>query len=475
MKKLSSLLILLIFSGCSVNPVTGQKDFVMMTENDEISLGRKYHAQVLQQTPAYNDQELQDYVQRIGDSLSIKSHRPNLFYRFTVLDSPDINAFALPGGYIYINRGLMAYLSSEEELAAVLGHEIGHVTARHSVRQYSQSQFLGILSAAVQMNSGRTAGDLVSVASGALLAGYGREMELQADELGAEYLYQDGYPTKAMMKVLTVLKDQEIYSKELAKKRGQEPRNYHGVFASHPSNDKRLKEILEEVNKTYQQGEIKKTADYFEKINEMVYGDSEESGVRKGNEFFHRDLDLYLASPQDWEIINTSKNIIFRAPYSKAMLNVSLEDLNFRESPKEYMTRVASNFSEGTELEINGYKGYTSVVRERTGAIRRLAVLFREGKVYQFVGYLNEEEKNFQKYDPAFMQIIKSLDRLDERGRGMSKPLRIKRYIVRQDDTYKKLAINSAISYNAEEQLRLLNGDYPDHALVVGQVIKLVQ
>ena len=475
MKKLSSLLILLIFSGCSVNPVTGQKDFVMMTENDEISLGRKYHAQVLQQTPAYNDQELQDYVQKIGNSLSIKSHRPNLFYRFTVLDSPDINAFALPGGYIYINRGLMAYLSSEEELAAVLGHEIGHVTARHSVRQYSQSQLLGILSAAIQINSGRTAGDLVGVASGVLLAGYGREMELQADELGAEYLYQDGYPTKAMMKVLTVLKDQEIYSKELAKKRGQEPRNYHGVFASHPSNDKRLKEILEEVNKTYQQGEIKKTADYFEKINEMVYGDSEESGVRKGNEFFHRDLDLYLTSPQDWEIINTSKNIIFRAPYSKAMLNVSLEDLNFRESPKEYMTRVVSNFSKGTELEINGYKGYTSVVRERTGAIKRLAVLFREGKVYKFVGYLNEEEKDFQKYDPAFMQIIKSLDRLDERGRDMSKPLRIKRYIARQGDTYKKLANNSAISYNAEEQLRLLNGDYPDQALVVGQVIKLVQ
>ena len=409
MKKLSSLLILLIFSGCSVNPVTGQKDFVMMTENDEISLGRKYHAQVLQQTPAYNDQELQDYVQKIGNSLSIKSHRPNLFYRFTVLDSPDINAFALPGGYIYINRGLMAYLSSEEELAAVLGHEIGHVTARHSVRQYSQSQLLGILSAAIQINSGRTAGDLVGVASGVLLAGYGREMELQADELGAEYLYQDGYPTKAMMKVLTVLKDQEIYSKELAKKRGQEPRNYHGVFASHPSNDKRLKEILEEVNKTYQQGEIKKTADYFEKINEMVYGDSEESGVRKGNEFFHRDLDLYLTSPQDWEIINTSKNIIFRAPYSKAILNVSLEDLNFRESPKEYMTRVVSNFSKGTELEINGYKGYTSVVRERTGSIRRLAVLFREGKGLSICGLFKRRRKKLPEIRSSFYADHKEL------------------------------------------------------------------
>lgn len=349
------------------------------------------------------------------------------------------------------------------------------MTARHSVRQYSQSQLMSIFSAAVQINSGRTAGDIIGVASGALLAGYGREMELEADELGAEYLYHDGYSTEGMMKVLSVLKDQEIYSKELAKRRGQEPINYHGIFASHPSNDKRLKEILEEVNIKNKKGAEKTKADYFEKINGMIYGDSEESGVRKGNEFFHKDLDLYLASPNNWEIINTQKNIIFRAPFSKAMLNVSLEDLNFRETPKEYMQRVASGFSKGEDLNINGYKGYTCLVRERTGEMRRLAVLFRERKIYQFVGYLDEQEKDFQKFDPLFMQIINSLDRLDQRGREMSKPLRVIKYIVKKGDTYKKLARGSAISYNAEDQLRLLNGDFPNRDLVVGKVIKLVR
>ena len=207
----------------------------------------------------------------------------------------------------------------------------------------------------------------------------------------------------------------------------------------------------------------------------MVYGDSEESGVRKGNEFFHKDLDLYLASPNNWEIINTPKNIIFRAPFSKALLNVSLEDLNFRETPKEYMQRVASRFSEGMDLEINGYKGYACLVRERTGEMRRLAVLFRESKVYQFVGYLDEEENDFQQFDPLFMQIINSLDRLDQRGRDMSKPLKIIKYIVKKGDTYKELASNSSISYNAEAQLRLLNGDFPNRDLVVGKVIKLVR
>ena len=150
---LFSLFLIFSLVGCAVNPVTGKQDFVMISEEQEIQMGREYNSQILKMKPVYQDQKLQDYVQSIGESLALKSHRPNLIYRFTVLDSPDINAFALPGGYIYINRGLMSYFSSEEELAAVLGHEIGHVTARHSVRQYSLSHLMGILSAAIEINS----------------------------------------------------------------------------------------------------------------------------------------------------------------------------------------------------------------------------------------------------------------------------------------------------------------------------------
>ena len=160
----------------------------------------------------------------------------------------------------------MSYLSSEEELAAVLGHEIGHVTARHSVRQYSQSQLLGILSTAIEINAGSTAGNVANVASGALLSGYGRDMELEADDLGAQYIYQDGYSPQGMYEVLSVLKDQEIYSKQLAERRGQEPRSYHGVFASHPSNDKRLQEVLNNVSNSFQKGNQTKNDTYLQKI-----------------------------------------------------------------------------------------------------------------------------------------------------------------------------------------------------------------
>ena len=473
MKRLVFLFLILSLSGCAVNPVTGKQDFVVLSEEQEIQMGREYNAQILRQYQIYEDEKIQNYVQSIGESLAKKSHRPNLIYRFTVLDSPEINAFALPGGYIYINRGLMAYMSSEEELAAVLGHEIGHVTARHSVRQYSQAQLMGVLSAAIEINSGRTAGDLANLASGALLSGYGREMELEADDLGAQYIYQDGYSPQGMYDVLAVLKDQEIYSKKVAKQRGIEPRNYHGVFASHPSNDKRLQEILDNVSQNFVKGTNKSKSNYLAMIEGMVFGDSQQAGVTRGNEFFHGPLNLYLSSPENWEIINNANSLIFNAPFGEATLQVTLEDLNFVESPEDYLKRFVRNTTDEEVLMIDGLSGFTAKTY-RSGRTTRMAVIFKDDKAYQFIAYLKDRDGDFSSYDLQFMNIIKSLRSLTEKELKYSQPLRIKTYKVRQGETYESIASTSSITLNAEDQLRLLNGDYPDKELTVGRVIKIV-
>src|SRR3990167_6848548 len=177
-----------LLTGCAHNPATGRTDFVMMSEQQELALGHSYNQQILKENPRYADEKLQAYVQHVGERVAKNSHRSNLNYHFTVVDSPDINAFALPGGYIYIHRGLLAYLSSEAELAAVLGHEVGHVTARHSVQQQSQSQAWGILGQAVAIGTGvGAAADITSALGSTIVRGYGRDMELQADGLGAQY------------------------------------------------------------------------------------------------------------------------------------------------------------------------------------------------------------------------------------------------------------------------------------------------
>ena len=189
MKKIYLLLTVLVtayVSGCATNPVTGKQDFVLMSEEQEINLGRQAHQQILKQYSVYEDQALQDYVSNIVEELSAKSHRENLIFHATVLDSPQVNAFALPGGYVYVTRGIMAYMNTEAELAGVLGHEIGHVTARHGVRQQSASTVTGILATVIGATAGvRGAGDAANIAGTALLRGYGREHELEADRLGA--------------------------------------------------------------------------------------------------------------------------------------------------------------------------------------------------------------------------------------------------------------------------------------------------
>ncbi|MEY4931686.1 MAG: hypothetical protein RLZZ403_6, partial [Pseudomonadota bacterium] len=215
-------------SSCATNPVTGRPNLAFMSEADEIRIGQQMHPQVLQQYGAYDDPKIQAYVNEIGQRLVVKSHRSNLKYTFTVLDSDEVNAFATPGGYIYITRGIMAYLNSEAELAAVVGHEIGHVAARHAVRQQSQSSIAGVGAIAVGILTG--SGDLANLtgeAATALVRGYGRDMELEADRLGAENITAIGFSSENMVDVVRLLKNQEMFEVDRARREGRQPKIYH--------------------------------------------------------------------------------------------------------------------------------------------------------------------------------------------------------------------------------------------------------
>jgi len=474
---LSSFVLPFLYYGCAVNPVSGNQDFVLMSENQEIAMGKRYNAEVLKQIPVYSDNELQQYVQALGESLAKNSHRSNLIYRFTVLDSPDVNAFALPGGYIFIYRGLMAYLSSEEELAAVLGHELGHVTARHSVQQISQSQLFDILTTIVggvggQSNS--TAYNITNLAKGAFLAGYGRKLELQADELGAEYMALDGYSTEGMLKTLSVLKDQEVYSKEVSKRRGQ-TQTYHGVFASHPKNDKRFQEVISRAEVLKEDSSKDPVGNYLNKIEGLVFGDNEASGVRRGRDFYHSSLDLHLQAPKNWEIINTSRRLIFSSPDGEGYLALEVEDQNMRESPREYLKRnFSKNIYEAEDLLLDNYEASKTIIYSANERVR-VAAVYKDRKVFTFIGRTRNFEKDFSSLDKGFVEIINSFSRLKNEEIPLSLPLRIRSYKVNQGDTYNSLSLRSPIPFDPEDKLRLLNGDYPNGKLTTGRTIKIVE
>ena len=221
-------------------------------------------------------------------------------------------------------------------------------------------------------------------------------------------------------------------------------------------------------------GEKKEEDTYLEKIEGMVFGDSEQSGIRRGNDFYHGPLNLYMSSPDTWEIINTPNTLIFISPFGEAILEMTLEDLNFKETPESYMKRFASNTFEDKNIVVNGFEGFTSKAY-RSGRTVRMAVLFKNDQVYQFIGYLKDEYSDIGQFDESFLKIINSFRKLQNDEFALSKPLRLTSYKVKKGDTYKTLASKSSININAEDQLRLINGDYPNKSLDEGRIIKIVK
>jgi predicted Zn-dependent protease len=451
----------------------------MFGEDTELEMGRTNHPKIIAEYGRYDDEQLQRYVQSVGEKLASVSHRDDLVYRFTVLDSPVINAFALPGGYIYITRGLMAYLNSEAELAAVLGHEIGHVTARHGVRQQSAAQAanIGYTVGSLLIPELRNAGsqNIFNMLGGALLSGYGREHELESDRLGAEYLARAGYDPSAMIDVISVLKNQEIFAAAEAKKQGRDYRGYHGLFASHPDNDTRLQEVVAAADKNkLADGRIDKAA-YLEQVAGMTFGDSEEQGIRSDNHFYHLSMGFAVDFPEKWHINNNPDSLQAVAPEGKAVIEMGAADLNRQLSPEQFIKQrlKITTIRSGEAFESNGLSGYTGVALSQNQTIR-VGVLYLNDQAFIFFGG-TQNSTTFSSYDQAFLTAIKSLHRLRDDEVKLAQELKIQIVKVEKSDNYASWAKQSRISNSPTEQLRLLNGDYPDRELQPGELAKRVR
>ena len=477
------LLLAPLFSGCAVNPVTGQQDIVLMSEEQELALGRKTHQQVLQQYGVYDDQELQAYVKNTGEKLAAQSHRRDLVYRFTVVDSKEVNAFALPGGYIYITRGLLAYLNSEAELAAVLGHEIGHVTARHAVRQYTAAQLanIGATLGAVFIPGMNAAGNqLVQLFGTALLRGYGREHELEADQLVAEYLARTDYDPKAMLDVIRTLKNQEVFETRVAQAEGREPRIYHGLFSTHPDNDTRLQEVIDAANKYRTVSSNYAGRDVFlGHINGLIYGDSPQEGIVRKNNFYHPGLGFAMQLPRNWNVTNRPDQVLITAPRGAAIMQLAVADINKRVTPREFMkTRLGLKaLSHDSPLDIHGLAAHTGLAPINTSfgnRIARFTTIYFNDKAYVLAGVARNEGEA-EAYDRYFLETAQSFHAITENERSLARPLQLKITNVGSNASFSTLAGQSPLETYPEEQLRLLNNMFPEGQPRPGMLLKIIE
>lgn len=466
------ILAALPLSGCATNPVSGKQDFVMMSEQQEIELGRASDVQVRKQYRVYDNLELQSYVDRVGQKVAVHSHRPNIHYTFTVLDSPEINAFALPGGYVYITRGILAYLNSEAEMAAVLGHEVGHVTARHGVRQQSAAQAanLGISIASIfvpELNT-RIGQDLTNLFGGALLSGYGRDHELESDRLGAEYLARTDYDPQAMIRVVGVLKNQELFDAELARQEGREPRRYHGTFASHPDSDTRLHQVVGEASHLTVAKPVENRTEFLKQTEGLVFNDSVDEGVLRDNRFMHPGLGIALTFPPGWSVKNSTAQLIALSPNNDAAIQLKL----------------AGKPSTPAAAYARQLLGRDAVVA--TAQIEQLpAAIGSNGDVLLGVIYFGRQAYLIQcnartraildAQDEKMRTAIRSFHVLSGDEKKAIQPLTLKLFTAQKGDVYEKLAQRSPLGKNAESYLRLINAQYPKGEPVAGQLIKIIE
>ncbi|MDX2458372.1 MAG: M48 family metalloprotease [Gammaproteobacteria bacterium] len=471
----------LLLTACATNPVTGGSDFVLMSEDEEIRLGLKYSTEVLQEMPAYKNPALEELVQRIGKQLATHSHRPNLAYQFTIVDSTSVNAFALPGGYIFITRGMLAFLNSEAELAAVLGHEIGHVTARHSVRQQSTAAVTGILGAVVAASTGINGVDsLTDMAGTAIVRGYGREHELEADRLGAEYLAKSGYDPAAMLEVVGILKNQEAFEVATARQEGRDPNVYHGLFSTHPDNDARFREVINAARK-FSTGTTTRVGrdSFLLRLDGITFGDNAREGIVSDNRFYHKDLNFSLTFPKDWRIDNQTQKIIATPGNKDGLIQMTIAEIKGRLSPRQFMEQQMQldNPRQGKTFSTGGLQGYTAVANGETPyGLRRVryAVVSRGGSAYIFAGTASDR-KNSGKYDAAILATAKSLHGLTTAEKKLAAGKKLDIIRVTRGMTYASLARRSPINDYPEEQLRLLNDQYPTGEPEPSRLLKVVR
>jgi predicted Zn-dependent protease len=463
--KFVSILILILSLGlgaCAINPVTGERDFAIVSEAEEIEQGRRYHKEIIASYGVYDDPALQQYVNRIGQELAARSHRAHLKFTFTVLDSPDINAFALPGGYVYVTRGIMAYLDSEAELAGVLGHEIGHVTARHSVRQQAGQFASTLLSVLITVTTGEQAlGNLSQQLSTGLIRGYGRDHELEADRLGAEYLHISGYDPENMLEVIGVLKDQEVYEKALAAKEKRAANIYHGVFSTHPRNDDRLKTVVRAAKKLSARAyRDNNQVGYASMIDGMPWGSSVKQGIVANNRFSHPELAIGLQLPKGWKVKNNPQFLQARNSATGALVQIGVTSLNKNESLEGLLKRLTKSQELKVSKQVYGVTASTRV-RPSGGdnqPARISAIELDNSQALTLFGTSTRD--HFSDTDEQLLKINQSFRHLNQAQIDAIKPPRLK--IVKRDvQSFEALARQSALEYDAVNTLRLLNRAFP--------------
>jgi predicted Zn-dependent protease len=411
-------------SGCAVNPATGQRQLMLVSESQEIAMGQQADPGISAMFGLYDDPELQAYVTRLGDSLAASSERPHLPWTFRVVDDPIVNAFALPGGFIYVSRGIMAHFNSEAQLASVLGHEIGHVTARHSASQMSEQQLaqLGLVAGAVIVpDVAARYGVIAQQALGILFLKFSRDDERQADMLGFRYMTRVGYDPNEMPEVFAMLG------------RVTEAGGGRGLpvwLSTHPDpgdREQRIETLIAESGQDFSGATVGERS-YLLRLHGLVYGENPREGFFRGQTFLHPDLAFQITFPSGWQTVNQKTAVIAQSPNEDAILQLTLAEgaSSPVDAAREFAAQEGVSAAAVQPGIIGGFPSATAAFAAETeqGVLRGAVTFVQYGDyIYRLLAFATSSA--WSNYQQTAANSVASFARLTDQTALSVQPLRL--------------------------------------------------
>jgi len=470
------LAVFLIISGCVKNVATGERQLVILSTEEENDIGAKEHPNIISSFGGiYNNKNLQSYITSLGSKIASNSEMPDIRWTFTILDNPLVNAFALPGGYIYVTRGLLSLANDEAEIASVLGHEIAHVTARHTAQRHAKSTLsnvgLDILNIVVGQPLITNA---ASIGVQGALSSFSRSEELEADKLGIRYIIKTKYDPGGSYRFLNRLN-------ELTKVSSKNDIDIiTSIFATHPKTIDRIKALKESIKDN--SAETINREIFLDAIDGMIYGENSQHGIVRDNNFYHLDLNFSFQTPKNYKINNHKNNII---SYNENKEVVIIFDGLLNKEKLSLLELAESNY---LRSNINSYQ---EIIIDN-----KPAIIFEENKLIKYEGreyirktylinWTNNRVWRFSllitpqfkiKYENEVDKIAQSIHELTEKERILGRPKFIRIYETIEGDTPLKLAKKMALDKNQLEIFLIMNGLSvdTDELLAEGTKIKMI-
>jgi len=464
--------LLLAFMGCQVNPVTGKKEIVLMSEEQEIQMGKDAYPEIIAQYGLYDNPTLQAYINRKGQEIVAVSHRKNIKYTFKILDADFINAFATPGGYVYFSRQIMAYFNNEAQFTGVLGHEIGHITARHSVEQQRNQILgqLGLLTTVILVPELKPFAESASQGMGLLFLKFGRDAERQADQLGVEYSSRIGYDAVEMAGFFNTLKRIE----------NQSGSNVPVFLSTHPDPGARFETVTDLAGTWKKQLHLTQPKinrnEFLQLINGLPYGKDPKQGFVENDVFYHPSLKIQFPVPNGWSYENGPQKFQMSPKTGDAVLELTLlKSKSIQEATTEIEQQYGIQTIENRSINVNGLNAISleGNLTQQQSTLHTLSYVIQyAGQLFHMMGA--SSSNTYSNYLSDFNFTLQNFKEIKDVTKINKKVERIVLKEITRNGTVAQTLKLFGVQDNRVEEMAILNGMKPTDNVTVGSLIKII-